>query len=200
MFAFCVFLRAQFTWVHFSTFTEHFLRSKSYVSNPISTLLLATAAAAKSLQSCRTLCMWDSFVTPQTATHQASPTLGFSRQEHWSGLPFPSPVHARKSESEIAQSWPTLSDPVDCSLPGSSVHGIYQARGLEWLPLPSPTLLTNCSLIYQSVETNSQDQNRYCDRALSHHHTILTLFSFHFANSLISYCLTVKCFLLTNHF
>ena len=40
MFAFCVFLRAQFTWVHFSTFTEHFLRSKSYISNPISTLLL----------------------------------------------------------------------------------------------------------------------------------------------------------------
>ena len=60
MFAFCVFLRAQFTWVHFSTFTEHFLRSKSYISNPISTLLLAAAAAAKSLQSCRTLCMWDS--------------------------------------------------------------------------------------------------------------------------------------------
>ena len=32
-------------------------------------------------------------VTPQTAAHQAPPSLGFSRQEHWSGLPFPSPVH-----------------------------------------------------------------------------------------------------------
>ena len=32
------------------------------------------------------------FVTPQTAAHQAPPSLGFSRQEHWSGLPFPSPV------------------------------------------------------------------------------------------------------------
>ena len=31
--------------------------------------------------------------TPQTATHQAPPSLGFSRQEHWSGLPFPSPMH-----------------------------------------------------------------------------------------------------------
>ena len=31
--------------------------------------------------------------TPQTAAHQASPSLGFSRQEHWSGLPFPSPMH-----------------------------------------------------------------------------------------------------------
>ena len=36
-----------------------------------------------------------------------------------------------KSESEVAQSCPTLSDPLDCSLPGSSVHGIFQARVLE---------------------------------------------------------------------
>ena len=37
-----------------------------------------------------------------------------------------------KSESEVAQSCPTLNDPMDCSLPGSSVHGIFQARVLEW--------------------------------------------------------------------
>ena len=37
-----------------------------------------------------------------------------------------------KSESEVAQSCLTLSEPVDCSLPGSSVHGIFQARVLEW--------------------------------------------------------------------
>ena len=37
-----------------------------------------------------------------------------------------------KSESEVAQLCPTLSDPVDCSPPGSSVHGIFQARVLEW--------------------------------------------------------------------
>ena len=37
-----------------------------------------------------------------------------------------------KSGSEIAQSCPTLSDPMDCSLPGSSIHGIFQARVLEW--------------------------------------------------------------------
>ena len=37
-----------------------------------------------------------------------------------------------KSESEVAQSCPTLSDPMDCSPPGSSVHGIFQARVLEW--------------------------------------------------------------------
>ena len=40
-----------------------------------------------------------------------------------------------KSESEVAQSCSTLSDPMDCSLPGSSVHGILQARVLEWVPL-----------------------------------------------------------------
>ena len=37
-----------------------------------------------------------------------------------------------ESESEVAQSCQTLSDPMDCSLPGSSIHGIFQARVLEW--------------------------------------------------------------------
>jgi len=37
-----------------------------------------------------------------------------------------------KSESEVAQLCPTLGDPMDCSLPGSSIHGIFQARVLEW--------------------------------------------------------------------
>ena len=68
--------------------------------------------------------------TPQTAAHQAPLSLGFSRQEHWSGLPCPSPMH--ESEGEVPQSCPTLSDPMDCRLPGSSVHGICQARVLEW--------------------------------------------------------------------
>ena len=58
-----------------------------------------------------------------------------------------------KSESEVAQSCPTPSDPMDCSPPGPSVHGIFQARALEWgaiafsmchmpqgcIPLPCPT-------------------------------------------------------------
>ena len=68
--------------------------------------------------------------TPQMAAHQALLSLGFSRQEHWSGLPFPSLMH--ESESEVAQSCLTLLDPMDCSLPGSSAHGIFQARVLEW--------------------------------------------------------------------
>ena len=37
-----------------------------------------------------------------------------------------------KNESEVAQSCPTLSDPMDCSPPGSSIHGVFQARVLEW--------------------------------------------------------------------
>ena len=40
-----------------------------------------------------------------------------------------------KSESEVAQLCPTLSNHVDCSLPGSSVHGIFQARILEWVAI-----------------------------------------------------------------
>ena len=74
--------------------------------------------------------------TPETAAHQAPPSLEFSRQEHWSGLPFPSPMHESekwkvKSESEVTQSCPPLRDPMDCSWPGSSIHGISQARILE---------------------------------------------------------------------
>ena len=84
---------------------------------------VAAAAAAKSLQLCPTLC------DPIDGSPPGSPpSLGFSRQEHWRGLPFPSPMH----ESEGTQSCPTFSDPMDCSLPGSSIHGIFQTRVLGW--------------------------------------------------------------------
>ena len=90
------------------------------------TALPESAAAAKSLQSC-----------PPLGPHRRQPT----------GLPHPWDSPGKntgvgchfllqcmkvKSESEVAQSCPTLSDPIDCSLPGSSVHGIFQARVLEW--------------------------------------------------------------------
>ena len=55
---------------------------------------------------------------------------------HFSGLPFPSPMH--ESESEAAQSCPTLSNLMDCSLPDTSVHGIFQA-----------TAYTSCSISSQ---------------------------------------------------
>ena len=62
----------------------------------------------------------------------ATPSLGFSRQKHWSGLPFPSPMH--KSESEVAQLCPTLCDPIP---------GILQARTLEWVAI-------SCSPMHKS--------------------------------------------------
>ena len=56
-----------------------------------------------------------------------------------------------KSESEVTQSCPTLSDHMDCSLPGFfSIDGVFQARALEWVPSPSPIctphLLTHSSV------------------------------------------------------
>ena len=69
------------------------------------------------------------------AAHQAPPSLGFSRQEHWSGLPFPSPV----CESELAQSCVTHNDPMDRSLPGSS--SMRFSRQEYWTGLPSPSLI-----------------------------------------------------------
>ena len=47
-----------------------------------------------------------------------------------------------KSESEVAQSCPTLRDPMDCSLPGSSIHGIFQARVLEWGAIAFSEMIT----------------------------------------------------------
>ena len=64
-----------------------------------------------------------------------SAVSGFSRQEHWSFLLQCMKV---KSESEVAQSYPTLSDPMDCSLPGSSVQGIFRQEYWSGLPFPSP--------------------------------------------------------------
>ena len=71
-----------------------------------------------------------------------------------------------KSESEVTQSCPTLRNPMDCSLPGSSVHGIFQARVLEWgaiafsvlLPRATqikPTPLLRSLLVQVSVPTPS---------------------------------------------
>ena len=60
---------------------------KLYNQLAVESLFTAAAAAAKSLQSCLTLC------NPIEAAHKALPSLGFSRQEYWSGLPFPSPMH-----------------------------------------------------------------------------------------------------------
>ena len=92
------------------------------------------------------------WATPQMAAHQAPLSLGFSRQEYWSGLPFPSPKH--ESESEVVQSCLTLSDSMDCSLPGSSVHGIFQARVLEWVAIAfSGIYVLICDICFSLSDT-----------------------------------------------
>ena len=72
--------------------------------------------------------------TPWTAAYQALPSMGFSRQEYWSGLPLPSPIETLAVAASL-QSCPTLCNPMDCSLPGFSIHGILQARTLEWVAI-----------------------------------------------------------------
>ena len=99
------------------------------------------------------------FVTPWTVACQAPLSMGFSRQEYWSGLPCPPPGDLSESgikqvtsvspvlqadslpaeplekplvdaaaAAKSLQSCPTLCDPMDCSLPGSSVHGIFPGK------------------------------------------------------------------------
>ena len=93
--------------------------SESFISGECT--ITYAAAAAKSLQSCPTLCdpidgsPWDS---PGKNTEV--------------GCHFLLQCMKVKSESEVAQSCPSVSDPVDWSLPGSSIHGILQARVPEW--------------------------------------------------------------------
>ena len=96
------------------------------------------------------------FVTPWTVAHQASLFMEFPKQEYWSGLPFPSPwclptersnlclLHCRQifkhlihqgSHTNTLRSCTTMCNPMHCSLPGSSTHGILQPRTLEWVAL-----------------------------------------------------------------
>ena len=87
---------------------------------------LSAAAAAKSLQSC-----------PTVRPHRRQPTRlprpwDSAGKNAGVGCHFLLQCMKVKSESEVVQSRPTLSDPMDCSLPGSSIHGIFQARVLEW--------------------------------------------------------------------
>ena len=59
-----------------------------------------------------------------------------------------------ESESDVAQSCPTLCDPVDCSPPGSSVHGILQARLLEWVAISfSRIYMSNLHISYMRISS-----------------------------------------------
>ena len=56
-----------------------------------------------------------------------------------------------KSESEVAQLCPTLRDPMDCSLPGSSVHGVFQARVLEWGAIALSEVYSQDSIFFEAM-------------------------------------------------
>ena len=98
------------------------LRMKKYLIYIHVFLFLYIHCAAKSLQSCPTLC------DPIDGSPPGSPIPGIFQARTLEWVAIPPPMH----ESEVTQSCLTLSDPMDCSLPGSSVHGIFQARVLEW--------------------------------------------------------------------
>ena len=71
-------------------------------------------------------------VTPETAATRLPHPWDSPGKNTGVGCHFLLQCRKVKSESEVAQSCPTLRDPMDCSLPGSSIHGIFQARVLEW--------------------------------------------------------------------
>ena len=71
-----------YCWVHFTGLNNKKVYGNTQILNNIQSMLLLSRV------SCVWLC-----ATPYTAAHQVPPSLGFSRQEHWSGLPFPSPMH-----------------------------------------------------------------------------------------------------------
>ena len=87
--------------------------------------LMISAAVAKSLQSCLTLC------DPVDGSPPGSPWDSPGKNTEV-GCHFLLQCMKVKSESEVAQLGPTLHGPMDCSPPGSSAHGIFQARVLEW--------------------------------------------------------------------
>ena len=70
--------------------------------------------------------------TPETAAHQAPRSWDSPGKNTGVACHFLLQCMKVKSQSEVAQSCLTLLDPMDCRLPGSSVHGLFQARVLEW--------------------------------------------------------------------
>ena len=111
------FLCRVFTHENYSTILKGFLWE----------LKAAAAATAKSLLLCSTLCK------PQRRQPTRLPSPCDSPGKNTRvGCHFLLQCMKVKSQSEVIQSCPTLSNPMDCSLPGSSIHGIFQARVLEW--------------------------------------------------------------------
>ena len=107
-----------------------------------------------------------------------------------------------KSEREVAQSCPTLSDPMDCSLPGSSIHGIFQARELEWLSI-------SCMVIYMlqcySLKSSHPRLLPWSPKVCSLHLFLFCCFTYRviitiFLNSIYMHYYTVLVFFLLTYF
>ena len=98
--------------------------------------------------------------TPQMAAHQAPPSLGFSRQGHWSGLPFPSPMHESEKWkwSRSVVSDPTLSDPWTAAYQTPPSMGFSRQEYWSGAPLPSPSL----QMEWAQREDSVNDRSYYC--------------------------------------
>ena len=77
-----------------------------------------------------------------------------------------------KSESEVTQSCPTPSDPMDCSLPGSSIHGIFQTRVLEWVAIAFSIWHTNKLQLRMYPRVKLLTKNRLMSRFSSYCQTV----------------------------
>ena len=133
----------------------HIIYAHTYEHVCIYTCILGVcvfAAAAKSLQSCLTLC------DPRDGCPPGSPSLGFSRQELWSGLPFPSPMH----ESE---KWKWSRSVVSHS---SQPHGLQPTRLLNQWNFPGKNTRVGCHCLL--------------------HHLTLTLFKTNLLKTVINTC------------
>ena len=110
------------------------------------------AAAAKSLQLCPT-------VQPRGRQPTRLPRPWDSPGKNTGvGCHFPLQCMKVKSESKVAQLCPTPSDPMDSSPPGSSVHGIFQARVLAWGAIAFSSQILNKSLMHMCWMNNAEDQ------------------------------------------
>ena len=119
--------------------------------------VLYAAAAAKSLQSCPTLCNPIDGSPPRLPRPWDSPGKNTGV-----GCHFLLQCRKVKSESEVAQSCPTPSKPMDCSLPGSSIPGTLQARILEWVSISFSNACMHAKSLqlYPTVQPHGQQPTR----------------------------------------
>ena len=105
-------------------------------------------AAAKSLLLLLLLLLLSRFsrvrlcVTPSTAAHQAPPSLGFSRQEHWSGLPFPSPMHESEKWKKSLSRVRLFATPWTAAYQAPPSMGFSRQEYWSGVPLPFPLLVS----------------------------------------------------------